>query len=96
MSTAVAEQSAAVPKITFRVVTCWKPPRKWRWRLDVSPRLTIGQALEQIIDELPGGAVSVTHLNSDGAPLPPGRISDRVRVEIDWAKVPDEIRDGAS
>jgi hypothetical protein len=94
MIATVTGQSAAVRKVTFRVVTYWKDKR--RWHPSISQRLTIGQALEQIIDELPDGAVSVTHLNSDGAPLPPGRISDRVRVEIDWAGVPDEIRDGAS
>lgn len=74
--------------VTFRVSTYWKRRRNepGLTRMD-SKRLTIGQALNWICDELPDGAWSVEHLDGEGP-------QDRVVITIDWSQVPDEIQLG--
>jgi hypothetical protein len=80
---------------TFRVTTYWKRKRSEPGLTQLaSKRLDLGQALTWIIDELPDEAYQVTYLNDKGKPLPEGLFSDKVRLDIDWGKVPFEIRNG--
>jgi hypothetical protein len=90
---AKAEQELAVP-VTFAVTTYWKRPRNAPgFRTMASRRLDIGQALQWILNELPEDAFEVTYLDENGRPHE-GEYSDRVRLDIDWTKVPVEIREG--
>ena len=61
-------------------------------------RIPLGTALEWVLRELPDDAFKVFYLDSDGNPMaewtgPESPVSDHVRMEIDWTKVPDSIRD---
>lgn len=76
-------------KVSFRVSTYWKRPRGEAGLTQVdSRRLSLGEALDWVLAELPEEAVTVT----------PGIEGDHdaVTLHIDWAKVPMEIRAGAS
>lgn len=78
---------------TFRVTTYWKRKRNEAGMTQKgSKRLTIGQALNWICDELPDEAWDVEHLDTEHPDAAEGR--DRVRITIDWSKVPDEIQLG--
>lgn len=85
-------------KVSFRVTTYWKRKRNEPGLTQMnSKRLNIGQALNWILAELPDEAYEVTYINSDGTDMPDDDPSpaDRVRLEVDWSKVPAEVRDGA-
>ncbi len=86
------------PKVTFRVVTYWKRKRgePGLTQMD-SKRVALPIALGWVLDELPVDAYTIVFLDTGGNPLPddvPG--TDRVRIDIDWSKVPTEIYDGIS
>jgi hypothetical protein len=72
-------------KVTFQVTTYYKRPKGEPGITRAgSVRLSLGDALDWILDEAPDEAVTVDHdLNTDKA-----------TVVIDWSKVPDDIRYG--
>jgi hypothetical protein len=70
--------------VTFRVTTYWKRKRNEPGLTQMaSKRLTISQAIDWILAELPDEAWDVKNDDEDG-----------VTLTIDWAKVPNEIRLG--
>lgn len=73
-------------KISFRVTTYYKLERGETGITQLaSNRLSLGDAVDWILAELPEDAVKITPETSEG---------DSVTIAIDWAKVPDEIRAG--
>jgi hypothetical protein len=59
-----------------------------------NPRLCLGDAITRILLELPDDAYRVVYLDADGNELPDDvQVSDYCRLDIDWTKVPDYIRD---
>ena len=74
-------------KVSFAVTTYFKRPRGESGLTRVaSLRLSLGDAVDWILSELPDEAITVNHdLNTDLA-----------HIVIDWSKVPDEIRYGGS
>ena len=73
-------------KVAFQVTTYYKRPRgeAGTTRLDTK-RVSLGEAVDWILSELPDEAVVIGHdLGNDVATL-----------VIDWSKVPDDIRYGA-
>lgn len=73
-------------KISFRVTTYYKLERGETGITQLaSNRLSLGDAVDWILAELPEDVVKITPETSEG---------DSVTIAIDWAKVPDEIRAG--
>jgi hypothetical protein len=74
--------------VSFRISTYWKRPRDEAGltQLD-SRRMSIGEALDWVLRELPDEAVTITPDVEGG--------HDAVTLRIDWSRVPDEIRAGA-
>lgn len=72
-------------KVTFQVTTYFKRPKGEPGLTRIgSRRLSLGTALDWVLDEIPEEAIKVDHdLNTDVA-----------TVVIDWSKVPDDIRYG--
>lgn len=74
-------------KVTFRVTTYFKRPRGQAGLTNLgSRRLCLSEALDWILAELPGDALTITPDTSGG--------NEVVTVRIDWAKVPAEVKDG--
>jgi len=74
-------------RVSFCITTYFKRPRgeAGLTRL-ASNRLSLGEAIDWILAELPEDAVTITpDIEGD---------HDAVTVRVDWAKVPAEIRDG--
>lgn len=73
-------------KVSFRVTTYFKRPRGEAGITQLATRrVSLGEAVDWILNELPDDAVAIGHdLNADV-----------VTIVIDWSKVPDEIRYGA-
>lgn len=70
-------------KVSFRVTTHWKRPRGEPGLTQLaSARLSLGEALDWVLCELPENAVTM-----DGGP-------EQVTITIDWSQVPAGIRDG--
>jgi hypothetical protein len=70
-------------KVTFKVTTYWKrPPGEAGLTQVSSGRVSLEEALDRILTELPAGAVTT----SAG--------ENSIEIFTDWSKVPDEIRDG--
>ena len=81
----IAEGAEAV---TYKVSTYYKRPRNQPGiTTAASRRLTAGEALNWIMDDLPGDAWTVTHDKPEGAD------DDIVTLVIDWNKVPASIAD---
>jgi hypothetical protein len=76
-------------KVTFRITTYYKRPRNEPGLTQMGTRrVSLGEALDWVLAELPEDAVTLTpDIEGD---------HDAMTVRIDWAKVPIEIRDGAS
>lgn len=69
--------------VEFKVTTYWKRRRNQTGLTSMaSRRMTLGEALNWVLDELPEGACAITH---DGS---------KATLVIDWDQVPDEIREG--
>jgi hypothetical protein len=80
--------SETAPKVSFTVTTYWKRPRGQPGLTRMgSRRLTLSEALDWVLAELPADAVTLAHDLDDGRNV--------VTVTIDWGKVPMEARDGA-
>jgi hypothetical protein len=74
-------------KVSFRVTTYFKRPRGEAGITQLnSCRLSLGDALNMVLNEIPGEAITIDH---------DGFTGDIVTIVIDWPKVPDEIRYGA-
>lgn len=85
----IPDQAEKPPKVTFRITTKRKLPRGRAGitHLDSQP-LSLGAALDWILNEVPDEAITITPDHADG--------NDAVTIRIDWKKVPMEIRDGRS
>lgn len=58
-----------------------------------SRRLCAGDAITWILDSFPEEAVQIVYLAADGSEPPEELfVSERVRLDIDWTKVPESIR----
>lgn len=59
-----------------------------------SRRLVLGDAITWILREMPEDAFRIAYLDADGKELPDeAEFSDYCRLDIDWTKVPESIRD---
>lgn len=73
--------------VSFRVSTYWKLAREEAGLTTASSvRLTLAQALNWIMDELPDDAWTVTYEDTDEEPW------EKVTLVIDWSLVPDSVR----
>lgn len=69
--------------VTFRITTYYKRRRNEAGLTQLaSTRITMGEALNWLLGELPDNAVRITH---DG---------DEVTLVLNWSRVPEEIRTG--
>ena len=86
VTTETSPADPATAKVSFQVTTYYKRPRGEAGITQMgTKRVSLGEAVDWILDELPDEAIKVDHdLNNDVA-----------TIVIDWARVPDEIRYGA-
>lgn len=69
--------------VSFRVTTYYKRKRNEAGLTQLaSTRITMGEALDWVIGELPDDAIRITHEGEE------------VSLIINWSRVPDEIRTG--
>ena len=74
--------------VSFRVTSYWKLAKDEPGMTQAgSLRLTLAQALNWILAELPDDAWTVSHEDTSEAPW------EKVTLTIDWSKIPDSIRD---
>lgn len=73
------------PRVTFKVTTYWKRPRREPGLTSMSSRrLNLASALKWVTDELPDEAVDVAYDPQ----------TDTGSYVIRWRLVPDEVKNG--
>lgn len=73
--------------VTFRVTTYYKRKRNEAGLTQLaSTRITMGQALDWLLRELPDDSVRISH----------DATGEEVTVTINWSRVPEVIRNGSS
>jgi hypothetical protein len=59
-----------------------------------SSRLVLADAISWVLQEMPDDAFRIAYLDADGNELPDEiDVSDYCRLDIDWTKVPESVRD---
>lgn len=81
MTTPEPQPEAAPPIISFRVTSYYKHPRGQSGMTQAgSKRLSLMEALQWVLDELPDDAWMIDHQ--------PVSETDKLTITIDWAQVP--------